>query len=48
MYSALRDYRFNRDIDDICGSAVYGPGDEKLGKIHDVISILITARFGTL
>ena len=37
MYSTLRDYRFNRDIDDIRGSAVYGPGDEKLGKIDDVI-----------
>jgi hypothetical protein len=37
MYSTLRDYRFNRDIDDIRGSSVYGPGDEKLGKIDDVI-----------
>ena len=37
MYSTLRDYRFNRDIDDIRGSAVYGVGDEKLGKIDDVI-----------
>ena len=37
MNSTLRDYRFNRDIDDIRGSAVYGPGDEKLGKIDDVI-----------
>ena len=37
MYSTLRDYRFNRDIDDIRGSAVYGTGDEKLGKIDDVI-----------
>jgi len=37
MYSTLRDYRFNRDIDDIRGSAVYGPGDEKLGKNDDVI-----------
>jgi sporulation protein YlmC with PRC-barrel domain len=37
MYSTLREYRFNRDIDDIRGSAVYGPGDEKLGKIDDVI-----------
>ena len=37
MYSTLRHYRFNRDIDDIRGSAVYGPGDEKLGKVDDVI-----------
>jgi sporulation protein YlmC with PRC-barrel domain len=37
MYTRLRDYRFNRDIDDIRGSAIYGLGDEKLGKIDDVI-----------
>ena len=37
MYSTLRDYRFNKDIDDIRGSTVYGPDDEKLGKIDDVI-----------
>lgn len=37
MYTTLRDYRFNKDIDDIRGSSVYGPGDEKLGKIDDVI-----------
>ena len=37
MYSTLRDYRFNKDIDDVRGSSVYGPGDEKLGKIDDVI-----------
>jgi sporulation protein YlmC with PRC-barrel domain len=37
MYTSLRDYRFNRDIDDIRGSSVYGPGEEKLGKIDDVI-----------
>ena len=37
MYGTLRDYRFNKDIDDIRGSAVYGPDDEKLGKIDDVI-----------
>ncbi|MBV8477405.1 MAG: PRC-barrel domain-containing protein [Acidobacteria bacterium] len=37
MYTTLRDYRFNRDIDDIRGSTVYGTGDEKLGKIDDVI-----------
>jgi uncharacterized protein YrrD len=37
MYTTLRDYRFGRDIDDVRGSAVYGPGDEKLGKVDDVI-----------
>jgi len=37
MFSTLRDYRFNKDIDDIRGSAIYGPGDEKLGKIDDVV-----------
>jgi sporulation protein YlmC with PRC-barrel domain len=37
MYSTLRDYRFNKDIDDIRGSTVYGPADEKLGKIDDVV-----------
>ena len=37
MYTSLRDYRFNRNIDDIRGSAVYDPADDKLGKIDDVI-----------
>lgn len=37
MYTTLQDYHFNRDIDDIRGSAVYGPQDEKLGKVDDVI-----------
>ena len=37
MYTTPRDYRFDKNIDDIRGSAVYGPGDEKLGKIDDVI-----------
>jgi sporulation protein YlmC with PRC-barrel domain len=37
MFSTLRDYRFNKDIDDIRGSTIYGPGDEKLGKIDDVV-----------
>jgi sporulation protein YlmC with PRC-barrel domain len=36
----LRDYRFT-DLeeakDDVRGSKVYGPGDEKLGKVDDVI-----------
>ncbi len=39
-YGTLRDYHFN-DADeakgDVRGSKVYGPGDEKLGKIDDVI-----------
>jgi hypothetical protein len=39
-YGTLRDYRFN-DVDeatgDVRGSKVYGPEDEKLGKIDDVI-----------
>jgi hypothetical protein len=36
----LRDYRFTdlqEATDDVRGSKVYGPGDEKLGKIDDVI-----------
>ena len=37
MYSTLREYRFSRDIDDIRGSTVYGPANEKLGKIDDVV-----------
>jgi sporulation protein YlmC with PRC-barrel domain len=37
MQYTLRDYRFNKDIDDIRGSAVYGPDREKLGKIDDVV-----------
>src|SRR5438067_11528074 len=37
MYTTLRDFRFNKDIDDIRGSAVYGPDGEKLGKIDDVV-----------
>jgi sporulation protein YlmC with PRC-barrel domain len=37
MISTLRDYRFNKDIDDIRGSAIYGPGEQKLGKIDDVV-----------
>lgn|SRR5262249_22261888 len=37
MYSTLRDYRFDRDIDDIRGSSVNGRGDEKLGKVDDVV-----------
>jgi len=37
MYTTLRDYRFDKDIEDIRGSSVYGPGDEKIGKIDDVV-----------
>jgi hypothetical protein len=37
MYSTLRDYRFNKDVDDLRGSALYGPDEEKLGKIGDVV-----------
>ena len=39
-YGTLRDYRFNdvdEATDDVRGSKVYGPADEKLGKIDDVI-----------
>ena len=38
MYTTLRDYRFDtKDVDDIRGSKVYGPADEKIGKIDDVV-----------
>ena len=37
MYNTLRDYRFNKDVDDIRGSAVHGPDREQLGKIDDVV-----------
>jgi sporulation protein YlmC with PRC-barrel domain len=33
----LRDYKFATDAEDIRGSNVYGPGDEKLGTIDDII-----------
>ncbi|MCI0349215.1 MAG: PRC-barrel domain-containing protein [Acidobacteriales bacterium] len=33
----LRDYRFATDAQDIRGSNVYGPGDQELGTIDDVI-----------
>ena len=33
MIGTLRDYRFNKDVEDIRGSTIYGPGEEKLGKI---------------
>jgi sporulation protein YlmC with PRC-barrel domain len=38
MYTTLRDYHFDtKDVDDIRGSNVYGPTDEKIGKIDDVV-----------
>jgi sporulation protein YlmC with PRC-barrel domain len=37
MYTTLRDYRFDRNIDHVRGSAVYGSGDEKIGKIADIV-----------
>ncbi|MBI2678295.1 MAG: PRC-barrel domain-containing protein [Candidatus Koribacter versatilis] len=33
----LRDYEFEGNVDDIRGANVYGPSDEKLGEIDDVI-----------
>ncbi len=39
-YGTLRDYRFtgaDETAAEVRGSKVYGPGDEKLGKIDDVI-----------
>ena len=33
----LRDYKFATDAEDIRGSNVYGPGDENLGTIDDII-----------
>jgi len=37
IYGNLRDYRFEKDVDDIRGATVYGIDDEKLGTIEDVI-----------
>lgn len=39
-YGTLRDYRFtnvDEATDDVRGSKVYGPDDQKLGKVDDVI-----------
>ena len=36
-YGLLRDYQFGESGEDIRGAALYGSGDEKLGKIDDVI-----------
>src|ERR1044071_8140344 len=38
MYTTLRDYRLDtKDVDDIRASNVYGPAEEKSGKIDDVV-----------
>jgi len=37
QHGMLRDYRFTDVTEDIRGSKLYGVGDEKLGKIDDVI-----------
>jgi stress response protein YsnF len=36
-YGVLSDYRFKEAAEDIRGTTLYGAGDEKLGKIDDVI-----------
>ena len=36
-YGMLRDYRFADNVDDIRGATLYGPDNDKLGKIDDVI-----------
>ncbi len=36
-YSLLGEYRFGNAAEDVRGAALYGTGDEKLGKIQDVI-----------
>jgi len=36
-YGTLGTYRFDKDADDVRGSAVYNATDDKLGKIDDVI-----------
>ena len=36
-YGVLGDYRFKEVAEDIRGTTLYGVGDEKLGKIDDVI-----------
>ena len=44
-YGALLDYHFTTEsADDVRGSAIYGPNDEKLGKIDDVIFDHSTGR----
>jgi hypothetical protein len=47
MYTTLRDYRFNAtDVEDIRGSSVHGPSDEKIGKIDDVVLKRTMGRSG--
>lgn len=36
-YALLGEYRFGNAAEDVRGAALYGVGDEKLGKIQDVI-----------
>ncbi len=36
-YATLADYRFSEDVHDIRGAQVYGPGDDKIGKVADVV-----------
>jgi hypothetical protein len=36
-YALLGEYRFGNAAEDVHGAALYGTGDEKLGKIQDVI-----------
>lgn len=36
-YGVLRDYRFEKEVDDLRNDEVYGVNDEKLGEIADVI-----------
>ena len=33
----LRDFKFKGDVDDIRGASLYGRGNEKLGKVDDVV-----------
>ena len=37
LYGNLRNYQFMKETDDIRGATLYGTGDEKLGKIEDII-----------
>lgn len=36
-YATLAEYRFSEDVHDIRGARVYGPGDDKVGKVADVV-----------
>lgn len=36
-FGTLHDFAFNKDIDDIRGTELYGVSDDKLGKIEDLI-----------